>query len=189
MLELLNAFQHLNLDALSLTGGAVVAAKYAETCKRVGFKSYAQLSATDRKHIDELVESVKTFAETMKPQLPTLLIYARRLTSSNISSFIRLATKILRKKSTVALIQNYLNIYGDLVRNPRRMKAIGAYLRCLMSNLDSKHKEVMVASIEFGFTLLHVVAQTDLKSKLLDVSKDVRKYILRPLYKDMSKSA
>lgn len=171
-------------------GGAAVSriAHPISLCMNAGVKSYLELSASDRKHIDELVSTTMSFIESIKPQYPKFVEYVSNLTINNTTELIKVATKVLRKKTTATLVQQYLNVYADILHNPRRMKAIGAYMVCLLSNVDAKYKEAIVAAIEFGFAFIQVVAHTDLHEKLGVLSASMRKNIIRPMYKELNRT-
>lgn len=174
------------IDQISsvLKGGAPAP---INACMGVGVKSYLQLSAKHRAHIDELVSSTMHFVESLKPQYPKFVEYVSNMNITNATSLLKIATKIMRKKTTVALLQHYLDVYADILHNPRRMKAIGAYMVCVLSNVDAKYKEAVVAAIEFAFTFIQVVSHTDLHSKLSDMSQSVQKNIMRPMYKELAR--
>jgi ATP-dependent Clp protease ATP-binding subunit ClpA len=111
-------------------------AKPIETCIKVGMNSYFQLKPEQREQIDSLVQAALKYAESLKPQYPKIMEYVSNLNTANVTALIKIATKVLRKKSTAALVQQYLDVYVTVVNNPRRLKAIGAYMVCLLSNLD-----------------------------------------------------
>lgn len=172
-----------------LSGGSVAASisKPISLCMNAGVLSYLQLHPTHRKHIDDLLASVMRLIETMQHHYPKMAEMVVDLTPDNFTVFIKMATKVLRKKSTANIIQQYLEIYGDIFHHPQRIKAIGAYMVCVLSNLDEKYKAAVVAVIELAFTFIQIVSHTDLKTKVTEMSQSVHKYVMRPMYKELAR--
>lgn len=169
----------------TLSGGAL--AGPIKACMNAGVASYVKLAPEHRQHIDELVKATIEFVESAKKQYPKVKEYASNINLDNISSLLKLVTKMLRKKSTAGLVQHYLDVCADMMDNPKRMKAIGAYMVCLLSHLDEKHKEVVVLALELAYAFIQVIAQTDVKSKVVAMSGSVHKHVMRPMYKEIAR--
>lgn len=177
-----------------LKGGAAMSKPIA-TCMTVGVSSYYMMSAKDRVHIDELIATTRDLVENLKP---AFLKFQQRMSHamtdvSKITELLKLGNRFLRRKRTVELIQEYLSVYADVLYSPKRIKAIGAYLVCVVSNMETKYKEAVIAAIDLMFTVIHIVSTThvraDLRGKSGKLFDCVHKYVMRPLYKDLAASA
>ncbi len=177
----------------NFVGGAVAnrLAKPLSACALVGARSYFQLSSKDRKHVDDIVALTLEYTDKLKPEIPKIQRYLTSLKTDDVTALIKLATKLLKKKQTLTLLQEYLELYGDIITDPKRIKAIGAYLLCLVSNIEPEYKNAIVATIDFIFTLIQLLTQTEIKTevreKLSKLTSSVNKHVLRPIYKDLAK--
>lgn len=190
MFRIENFIQHSIQEATTmLKGGAVVhnISKPISICYDATVKSYNMLDKKHKKQIDELVLSTLKFIDTMRPQFPKFKDQLMKLNAGNLTTLIKATTKLLRKRSTAALIQQYVDVYADVLDNPKRMKAIGAYLCCLVSNVEPKYKYAIIAAIEMIVTFITVVSHTDIAEKMAKLSVSLRKHVMRPLYKDLAK--
>lgn len=174
------------IDSLSniLKGGAPAT---INACMGVGVKSYLQLPSKDRVHIDELITTTMKFIETLKPQYPKVVEYVSKLDVTNVTSLMKLGTKLLRKKTTITMLKQYVEVYSNILNHPRRIKAIGAYMVCMMSNIDSTYKEAVVAAFELVFAVVQVLAFTDMRKNLGSIGENIQKHIMRPMYKELAR--
>jgi hypothetical protein len=180
--------QYLDQATNLLKGGALPGLSHpVAVCMKVGVKSYMQLDSKHRDHIDSLVANTLYFVQSLKPQYPKIVEYVSNLNVDNVTGLIKMAIKLLRKKNTAKIIQQYLDVYADLMHNPKRMKAIGAYMVCILSNLESKYKQAVISAIELLFTFVAVVSHTDLANKVALMSDSVKKHIIRPMYKELAR--
>lgn len=183
--------QGVNKLASVLQGGAFVAniSQPIAACMSVGVKSYMQLSNADRKQLEDLVTTTMQFIASLRKHYPKLKEYTANINVDKVTSLFKVATKLLRKKATADIVQKYMEVYMQALDNPRKMKAIGAYVSCLVSNIDPKFKSALIASIEFAFAAIQLLSQTDTGKKLAAISQSAHKHILRPLYREIRKKS
>ena len=165
--------------------------KPLSACMMVGARSYLQLSSKDRKHVDEIVSLTLEYTDKLKPELPKIQRYITSLKVDDVTALIKLTTKLLKKKKTLSLLQEYLELYGDIVTDEQRMKATGAYLVCLVSNIEPEYKSAIVAAIDLVFTIIQLLSHSEIKgelrSKIGKLTTSVNKHVLKPLYKNLAK--
>lgn len=183
--------QGMNKLTSVLQGGAFVAniSQPIAACMNVGVKSYMQLSNADRKQLEDLVTTTMQFISSLRQHYPKLKDYTTNMKVDKVTSLFKIGTKLLRKKATMEIVQKYTDVYMQALDNPRKMKAIGAYVSCLVSNIEPKFKNALIASIEFAFAAIQLLSHTDVDQKLVTISHSAHKYILRPLYRELRKKS
>lgn len=159
--------------------------KHIDTCKSACKRSYGKLSSSERKHVDELMTSVVALYKKALPLVPTLLAFAKGMNVNSVVALIRTATKVLQKDETVALFEHYIAMYGDVAKDPKRLKAYGAYLRCLLSHMSADHRRIVVAAIDLAFALVHLVVRKEVKGYVKDLAGSVHKYVVKPIHRDL----
>lgn len=159
--------------------------KHLATCKDVCKSSYNKLSSSERKHVDELLVAVVKFYKMALPFVPQVVAYAKGLSVDNVVAFLKTATKIMQKPETARLVEHYIAMYGDSVKNPKRLKAYGAYLKCVLSHLDPKYKKVVTVAIDFAFAFVVLVVTKEVREYVKELARTVHKYVVKPLHREV----
>ena len=159
--------------------------KHLNQCKDMCKSSYSKLSSKEKHHVDALMETVIQFYRMALPYVPKAVEYAQTLSVENVIAFLKVATKVMQKKETVQLIQHYIAMYGDSLKNPKRLKAYGAYLRCVLAHLDAKYKKIVTAAIDFAFAFICLIVTKEVRAYVHEVAASVNKYVVKPLHRDV----
>lgn len=163
---------------LLMMGGAIK--PYLEKCTDICKESYADLSTADQKYIDELLVRAPEAFEFAKKYAPFILSHVKDIKGDQVLGLLQLATKYLKRKSTKAMVHKLIAQYGDIVKDKRRMKAIGAYIKCVVSNIDDEYKVILIASFDMLMALVSVVTDKEIADFAKELGDLVHKSIVKP---------
>ena len=156
-------------------------------CKNICIASYKKLRSSERAYIDELVNSAPFIYKSIMSYIPIFLAYKESLTLENGLKLVKIATKVLKNKKTVSFLRKYIAMYASTINDPKRIKAYSTYLRCLLAHVDPKYKTMVIEVFKLANAFLSVVLCDDVLAFLKDVSRNVKKYLVVPLYTDIKK--
>ena len=159
--------------------------KHLDTCKTTCKKSYNALSSSERKHVDQLMVAVVAFYAKMVPLLPQAASFVKTMNVDSVIALLKTINRILQKDETVALIEHYIAMYGETAKDPKRLKAYGAYLRCVLHHLAPQYKRVAIVAIDLAFTILHLVVRKEIKGYIKELGTAVHKNIVKPIHRDL----
>jgi hypothetical protein len=168
-----------------LIGGANIK-PYINKCKDVCKQGLDNLTSADQKYIVELMNRVPELYNMYELFAPK--IFAHLQDKSSILLLLQLTTKYLKKKSTVKKISKLITTYGDIVKDERRMKAIGAYIVCILSNLDEEVREILVQSFELVMATVALVSNKEIATFAKDLGILVHKALVKPTVKKIKKT-
>lgn len=172
------------VNALQL-GGAVK--PYVSKCKTVCKASYDSLSAADRKYLDEMLSKTPELYAQFQKFAPIVLKQLKDLDSEQVLSMVQLATKFLKKRSTVATVRSLIAKYGDIVKDKRRMKAIGAYLRCVLSHMEDEHKMILLSMFEMLMAVVAIVSDKEVAAFARELALSVHKAVIKPAVSEVKR--
>lgn len=172
------------VDIVSVVKNAAVT-KHLNMCKEVCKSSYNKLSSSERKHVDELLKAVVVFYRMALPYAPQAVAFAKSVSADNVVAFLKTATKIMQKPETAKLVEHYIAMYGDSIKNPKRLKAYGVYLKCVLSQLNPKYKKIVAAAIDFAFAFICLVVTKEIREYVKEIASNVQKYVIKPLHREV----
>jgi hypothetical protein len=177
MLQLLSSLQ---------MGGAVK--PYISKCKTVCKSSYDNLSASDRKYIDEMLSKAPEVYSYFEKYGPVVLDQVKNLKPDQVLGMIELATKFLKKRSTVTTVRSLIDTYGDIVKDERRMKAVGAYVKCVLSHMDKEYKMILLSGFDLMMAVVAVCGDDKVASFAKELAVSVNKTIVKPVVREVKKT-
>lgn len=177
MLQLLSSMQ---------MGGAVK--PYISKCKTVCKSSYDNLSASDRKYIDEMLSKAPEVYSYFQKYGPVVLDQVQTLKADQVLGMIELATKFLKKKTTVVAVRGLIDTYGDIVKDERRMKAVGAYIKCVLSNMDKEYKMILLSGFDMIMAIVAVCGDAKVAAFANELAASVTKTIVKPVVREVKKT-
>lgn len=166
-------------------GGAVK--PYVSKCRTVCKESYNALSATDRKYLDEMLSKAPELFTHFQQLAPAILSQVKELEAEQILGMVQMATKYLKKKTTVNTVRGLIDKYGDMVKDQRRMKAVGAYLKCVLSHMDDEHKLILIAGFDMLMAVVAVVSDKEVAQFAKDLAAIVNKAVIKPAVREVKK--
>ena len=179
-----------NLDQVFKKYGGAMYVKYDQEisrCKSICLASYKKLRSSERVYIDELLTAAPEIYKSILSYIPVFMSYKDNMTLENGIKLVKIATKVLKNKKTISFLRKYIALYAGVINNPKRIKAYSTYLRCVLAHVDPKYKAMIVEVFKLANAFLSVVLCDDILAFFKDVSRNVKKYLVVPLYSEIKK--
>lgn len=132
----------------------VVGDRVRQLCK----DSLDQLSPADHEIVSALMESVPEVVAEFKRYAQVTVAAAQDMDAARATQLMRQAKDFLAKPSTKQLVHSLIDKYGDVLRSPQQMSAIGAYLHCVINNLDDAYKDAAFAAVDMVLAALELLS-------------------------------
>lgn len=152
-------------------------------CKVICAKTYDALSAREQTAIDDLLDQLPILYNVFEEYAPMVTAYVKNITPEKVMQLMQYATKVLKDKKTVKFIHHYIDEYGEIIKSPKHMKAIGAYLKCIVSHIDPKYKSLVLQGVDLVFALVALVNDNKVVSFVEEITDGVKKHIVKPVTK------
>ncbi len=160
---------------------------YLNKCQDVCKDSFAMLSETDQKQLTLLMKAAPELYEYFEQYAPIVLAKVKTIKSDEVLALIQLVTEYLKKKETVALVREFIHKYGNVVKSPRKVKAVGAYLKCVVSHLEDTHKAILLSSVDMLMALVSLVGDKEVVAFAKEVGQVVNKNLVKPVVREVKK--
>lgn len=156
---------------------------HISNCKVMCAKTYDALSPREQKAINDLLDQLPILYNVFEQYAPIVTAYVNTITPEKVMQLMQYATKILKDRKTVKLIHHYIDEYGEIIKSPKHMKAIGAYLKCIVAQIDPKYKNLVLQGVDLVFALVALVNDHKVVSFVEEVSDGVKKHVVKPVTK------
>ncbi len=159
-----------------------------ESCKITCATSYEKLKKPQQQHIDDLINTVFVLYAYAKPHLPALLHRVKKLDANAVQVLLDHASTFISGKEVKNLISTFLEVYGDGLKDKKRLRAYGDYLTCLLANVDPQVKELLNTAFHFAHTIVKLFEDTNMKKHIKEVAVTINSEVLKPVHRALKKS-
>lgn len=160
---------------------------YLNKCQDICKDSFSKLSETDKKQLTLLLKAAPELYTYFERYAPIVVAKVKTIKSDEVLALIQLVTQYLKKKETVTVVRSFIDKYGSVVKSPRKVKAIGAYLRCIVSHLEDTHKAILLSSVDMLMALVSLVGDKQIVAFAKEVGEIVNKNLVKPVVREVKK--
>lgn len=181
-------------NALSSLKGMVnslVISSQVEKCKEVCQDSLDELAPKDCQVIKDLVQDILQAAPDLiasfKEQGQQMLQQARAMDATDATWLMDKTTAFLKQESTRRLVRTAIDRYGaEILKSEARMKAVGSYLRCVVSHIEPQYKQTLLSAVDMVLALVALVAsEPKVQSFATKLNAAVQKNVVAPVVQDV----
>jgi len=169
---------------------AAVFQEKIDECKETCKASIDDLSDDEYEVIQGILRNAPDLAKTAKKGAEKVLGYAQHMDVETATALMENATDILRSESTVNIVDDVLRKYGPILKSEKNLKAIGAYLKCVLKNLEPRYQAAVVAMVEMFISLYALISNdNEVRTFLRSTGKSFGKYVVDPVQRQINATA
>lgn len=146
----------MNTIKQAFTG--LMISQHAERCKELCKQSYQELSPEDHEVIQSIMEKVPDVVSQFQKYGKYLKEQAKDIDVEDATDLMQAATSYLTKRETRETLHDMIAKYGPVLEKESNVRAIGAYVRCVISNVDERYKEAAVAALDLLSAVVGLVS-------------------------------
>jgi hypothetical protein len=151
--------------------------------------AFDKLSYREKQYLQEIIAYIPELRTIVLKGIDLINKNYKTLTVETVSAYLEGLLQFLRDPKFMAHLSVVCRYYSKYVLRKEHFKAVGAYIKCFLDNVDPKYKVLFGQLIDLVEALVVVCAKNKKMSRhLLKLHEQANKYIVAPINKTIQEN-